>query len=131
MVIGETLGASWPWNLNFISRQLRHSGKAKSSCNVGAMLSKCKSDSIKSEEMPSWCMSRNRKRGDNQMVFCIHGVRRVINGLSLHSKFGSGEWHLSSLTLTELLVMFLQSIRAILNRFLHSSTAISVYLMQV
>ena len=49
----------------------------------------------------------------------------------LRSKFGSGEWHLSLLTLTELLVMFLQSIRAILNRFLHSSTAISVYLMQV
>ena len=47
--------------LNFISRRSRHPGKANSSCNVGAMLLGYKSDSFKSEKMPSWFMSPNQK----------------------------------------------------------------------
>ncbi len=49
--------------------------------------------------------------------------------ISLHQQVGSGELHLSSLTLTESLMMSLWSICAILNRCLHSSTVISVYLI--
>ena len=86
--MSEIHSSSCSWNLNFISRRSRHPGKAKLSCNVGAMHSKCKSDSFKSEEMPSWCLSHNRKRGDDQMVF--NGGRRVINDLSASASWKRG-----------------------------------------
>ena len=74
-------------------------GKAKSSCNVGAMPLKCNSDRFESDKKPSSEASHDRERRDNKMVFCKHGGRRVHDDLSAQ-QVGSKELHLSALTMT-------------------------------
>ena len=130
-MIGETLGTSRPWNLDFILRRSRHTWQGKAILLRWCMLSKWKSDSFKSEKMPSWFMSPNQKaqRRPSGLFFLQQRVTAGSSMISLRQQVGSGELHLFSLTLTESLMISLWSIFAILNRCLHSSTVISVHLI--
>ena len=54
------------------------------------MSSRCESDRFESEKMPSWYMSRNRKRGDDQMVFANKGGSRVFDDPSASASWERG-----------------------------------------
>ena len=127
---GETLGKSWPWNLHFISKRSRHAWQGKVILQRGCICSRDANltDSSQTKCHLGTCLATGSVETTKWSL-----QTRVAAGSSmipLLQQVGSEELHLSSLTLTESLMMSLLSNCAILNRCLHSSTIISVYLMQ-
>ena len=70
LAISEAQGASWPWNLNVISRPSWHPCKAKSSCSV-VLCTRIVDLTASSQRRCHVGSCLQIKRRDDQMVFAI------------------------------------------------------------